>query len=284
MKPRNKAILADALLETEALLSSIIQSDELSEWSRAGVFSAKKNIQLALKNLCPSDLDFIYATCEANPKFFIENFIKIKTPAGKEVKFKLNPLQLDVLDGWTRRNKCFVKKPRQCGLTALSVAYALWCSLFGKDESIAMISTRQDGARLHNDIFRSMYDSIPDYLKLRFVRDNRDIIEFENGNKILFRSQRSLNSFRGHSLTRSFFDEHQFFDDFDELFQTIYPCFRGEPKFYFYSTKNKFFKGTVPACDWVGSYDFTYDKSRDAMWAVNKIREMGIERFQEEFM
>jgi len=65
---------------------------------------------------------------------------------------------------------------------------------------------------------------------------------------------------------------------------SIYPCFRGNPKLYFYSTKNEFFKGKVPTCDWVGSYDFTYDKSKDAMWVVRTIKSIGIEAFEREYL
>ncbi len=287
MNPRSKDKIAESLSKTYNKLSSLEISDEISEWSRAGIFDCKKSVGEALHEICKTinTEDFVYSTCKLDPKFFIENFVKLRTVHGEFVKFTMNDIQREMLNGFSKNDKCFVKRPRQCGSTVLIAAYILWCSLFLENESIVYCSPTSSSLEDFSRMIKNMYDYLPDYLKLNVTRNCRDFMEFSNGNTILFKSATARpDGFRGRSLTRAFLDDYRFYRNFNEMLLTITPCFREKPKLYFVSCKNKWFTGTVPACDWVGSFTVTDDKSKDIKWAVSTIKNIGIENFEEEYM
>lgn len=288
MKPYRKEYVVSELLDVYTKLSDIQNSDEVSQWSSAGIFKCNekvKNCLLAIHGSISTD-DIEYEKCKNHPDYFINKYVKLSTPQGRDIPFELNDLQKDLLKGFHNNRTCRAQVPRQCGATSLSIAYTLWSILF-KSESTIYVAYSQAGIDNMSNIFRSMYWSLPEFLRIEMIQDTKIKKEFVNGSYLKFISAKSsLDGVRGLSTDRIVFSDYQFYDKFifNELLACSIPALKKDGKIYLYSTKNKMFTGTVPACDWIGSYNFMYDKSKDAKWVVETIRNIGWEKFQEEFL
>lgn len=287
MKPSKIDHIFSELFSAKDTLEKIEVSDEVSTWSAAGISESRKKIENCLASIYTNiDQEFaMFLMCKNSPKYFIENFLFLKSVDGKKIPLKLNDIQSDMLKGYHNNNSCRVKVPRQVGSTTLSMAYAFWSMLF-HGERIFYAVHREMYISYVSDIFRHFYDGLPDFLKIKITVNTKSKIDFENGGFIKFHSSFSKDGLRGTSVDKVFVQDYQYYDprNLENLILCITPMRTCGSKVYFFSCKNENFKGTIPACEWVGSYDITDDKSKDTKWMAKTIEVIGWERFQIEYL
>jgi len=125
-----------------------------------------------------------YTKCAMNPIYFLCKYAVIQHPIDGKIPFALYDFQRDIMDEFIDRQFTIVLKARQLGLSTLVAGYALHMMLFGADKNILVIATKQETAKNLVLKVKVMYDSLPSWLKLRLVEDNKLGLRFTNGSQI----------------------------------------------------------------------------------------------------
>jgi len=122
----------------------------------------------------------------ADRSWRLNNLYWIKDKGGRIVRFKLNPVQVDLDEGLHNRN--IVLKSRQHGITTYAAIRALDTALFRKNSTCGLVFHTQKAAR---STFRTKvmfaYDRLPGWLKAEIPLTKRDMVgevEFANGSSI----------------------------------------------------------------------------------------------------
>ena len=105
-----------------------------------------------------------YTKCATNPRYFIENHVKLKSISGT-VDFKLNETQLMILADLVAEDYSTREVDRQQGTTSLNLAYILWKSIFVDNYSSLILSMNKSNNERCGDIFYHMYALLPLWMK-----------------------------------------------------------------------------------------------------------------------
>ena len=170
--------------------------------------------------------------CIKNINTFLK-FIQITTPAGKT---SFNPYQYQIrllkklaetYDSPDKHNNIIVKS-RQVGMTTLLAIYILWFALFKPDKYIGIISCTTNNAKILYDMVRGIYDSLPDFLRIKTIQNNSKYIKFANGSTICISACKS-NSVKGRTIDLLVFDEAAYTkkSDFNDFIMSIFPTLAG---------------------------------------------------------
>lgn len=166
-----------------------------------------------------------FMKCEADPLYFIENYIKIKNVDEENlILFKLREYQLEMLEKMLRSRKVIVKLPRQCGKSVCVSAVLLHYVIFNRNFSILVAA--HNGAKA-NDVLaaiKAMYEELPDFLQHGVVEWNKGKIILESGSRIKA-STTSSSSARGDVYNCVYLDEAAFIAAHiaEEFFKSVFP-------------------------------------------------------------
>ena len=158
---------------------------------------------------------------------FAENyFVIVNLDRGKEI-IKLYPAQKRILKRISNNRLNNVRFSRQCGKTTMLNIYALWACIVKNGCNVVIISNTSDHASCSLKGIKLAYDNLPHFLKcgvLRYGKDGKDGIVFDNLSSIKFISKTSLDSnIRGLRSDLLLVDEGSFYTD-DEL-ESLFPLF-----------------------------------------------------------
>ena len=115
----------------------------------------------------------------SNPKLYIESFMKITDKTGKTIPFKLNQTQIDVYKNVRKYNQ--ILKSRQAGCSVSLLARALFYCLTQPNTHCMMLSHNLESSRNIFNKAKQLYDSIPDVVKPKLIKNNRQELGFTNG-------------------------------------------------------------------------------------------------------
>ncbi len=123
--------------------------------------------------------------CFRDPKYFIENYFKIQHPVKGLPSIELNETQTKLLTE-LESNEFIIdtNDDRQMGATTIYCAYLLWLCCFCRN-TIASIADVKYSTTQRNMVAVG-YTHLPDFLKPKTVREDKRLIEFDNGSKIIF--------------------------------------------------------------------------------------------------
>lgn len=162
--------------------------------------------------------------CKSNPAFFIQNFARIKHPKAGIIPFKLFTYQKTSLDSFIKYTRVIYKKNRQCGISTLSGAYALWYAMFFNNKTILVVSKREDDCK---DFLRKNIKFPYEHLPLEFHNIwgvppnnvpvyNEHNVEFPNGSKIKVLPS-GPDTLRSHSSSLNIVDESAFMPHMEKM-------------------------------------------------------------------
>lgn len=117
-----------------------------------------------------------------DPYLFCKNFMRIKNKSGKEVPFAFNNLQKDFLDNKKKFN--IILKSRQLGFSVMVCAYAIWLCITKPNSVCIMLSMSDTSTRAIFNKLKQIYNSIPDEIKPKMIRNNRAELMLSNGSII----------------------------------------------------------------------------------------------------
>jgi hypothetical protein len=141
--------------------------------------------------------------------FFIDQYCWCKHPKLGEIRFKLFDYQSDAVLKFRHHRYVIFWKTRQCGLSTVVGAYALWYALFGCAKTVLIVSKRDDDAKefLEKNI-KFVYDRLPDWMRALWptIVNNEHKLGFPNGSRITSLTS-SPNTLRSNSASLIILDE-----------------------------------------------------------------------------
>ena len=158
--------------------------------------------------------------CKVNPKYFIQNYVKIVHQKKGIIKFDMYDFQERALSDLFNYDYNIMLKARQMGMTTLLSAYALWLMVFEDNKEVLALSYKQNKARNIIKKIKRMNSKLPAWMREKMVIDNQLEVELENGSKA---AAESTTSDAGRSESASFviIDEAAFIDDAAEVWSAV---------------------------------------------------------------
>jgi hypothetical protein len=183
--------------------------------------------------------------CATDPVYFINEYVKIFTPSeATPVNFKLYDYQEAIINNFYNNRFNIIKAPRQSSKTLCGLLQLLHFVIFNSGKTVVIKSSNNSSTLALLERFKSLYDSVPDFLKPGDVINNSDTISFKNGSRARAVTQNSLLRFS--CIDAVFLDEMAYMPKnvVDDFFNVVYPCLTETTKINISSTirveKNKF--------------------------------------------
>jgi len=232
--------------------------------------------------------------CTNDPLYFIQTYMKIVHVDRGLVSFDLYDFQKTLLQAYIDERFVIAKLPRQVGKSTVTIAYIMWTVLFGPMQNIAVLANK---AQIARDILAKLqlaFEHIPLWMQQGIVSWNRGSIELENGSKVVAAST-AKSSIRGNTYNIIFLDEFAFVPQniANEFITSVYPTISSgtTTKLFMVSTPNGmnlFYDYWEAALAKENLYKpieahWSVVPGRDAKWAEDQIKQLGQEKFNQEF-
>lgn len=232
--------------------------------------------------------------CMKDPIYFIEKYMKIVHVDRGLVPFDLYSFQRDLLKSYVNNRFTIAKLPRQVGKSTVTVGYILWTVLFGPMQNIAILANKASTARDILGKLQLAYEHIPLWMQQGIISWNKGSIELENGSKVIANATAS-SAARGSTYNIIFLDEFAFVPKniAEEFITSVYPTISSgkTTKVIMVSTPNGmnlFYKYWIDAVNKRNLYvpieaHWSVVPGRDQAWADDQIKQLGQEKFDQEF-
>ena len=146
-----------------------------------------------------------------NPILFIQNFMKITDKNGKVVPFKLNKMQKDFIKNIDSYN--IILKARQGGMSVCICALAIYYCITKPNTTCMMLSHNDESTRAIFNKLKNIYNSIPSFIKLDLIRNNRAELQLSNGSIISCSTMGNTDKGRGNTCKLIHLSEFAFVKD-----------------------------------------------------------------------
>lgn len=145
-----------------------------------------------------------------SPILFIQNFMKITNKNGEVVPFILNPMQKDFIKNMDSYNT--ILKARQGGMSVLVCALAIYYCITTPNTTCMMLSHNDESTRAIFAKLKNIYNSIPSFIKLDLLRNNRAELQLSNGSIISCSTMGRTDKGRGNTCRLVHLSEFAFVD------------------------------------------------------------------------
>jgi len=164
-------------------------------------------------------------------------YVKVTHPVRGLVPFQLYPFQKRIVKELEDNRFNILRKFRQAGCTTIASAYALWLSVFKRDQSIIILSKGDTEATEVLDRIKVMYEELPAFMQPGISEDNKHTLKLMNRSVI---KSRPSGKQSGRSLAGSFLiiDEAAFVESIDTIWAAVYPIISTGGRAFILSTVN----------------------------------------------
>lgn len=236
-----------------------------------------------------------YIKCSQDAVYFIKKYVKIVTLDQGVTPFELWPFQEKLINLLHNNRFVIGKLLRQVGKTTTVIAYFLWLALFTENLNILIAANKRQTAE---DILGKMtlaYEYLPLWLQQGVVSWNKGSVELENGTKFRATSTTS-GSARSGTYNIVLLDEFAHIENnlADEFYTSVYPVISSgkESKIFMISTPKgmnlfyKFWSDAISGKNEFVPFEVTWQDvpGRDEEWYEKTIRNIGEEKFSQEFL
>jgi len=155
-----------------------------------------------------------------DPKFYLENFTKIKARDGL-VPFKLNESQKDLFNILKKEKRVCILKSRQLGLSTGVIGYLYHKAITTPAINIAIIGYNADLTRELLDKVKTFLRTTPDKLRPTVKYDSKSEMTFPVMDSKIIVLPSTANVGRGYSLNFILCSELSFWDEAEEKMATL---------------------------------------------------------------
>jgi len=165
-----------------------------------------------------------YVKCKEDPKYFIENYVKIITLDKGLQPFKLYDCQKEKVDTIMNNRRVVLMEGRQQGKTVTAAACILHYTIFQEDKTVAIMANKASAAREVLNRYQIMYENLPLWMQQGVRVWNKGDVELENNSKVLTAATTAA-AIRGKSVNWLYIDEAAIIPNniADEFFTSVYP-------------------------------------------------------------
>ena len=192
------------------------------------------------------NIELEYNKCKEDPKYFINNYVKIDTKDEGITNFTLRDYQEKMIDIFKNEKISIIHKARQIGGSKTSLAFILWYSIFNSNKTVVICCNKLALAKEQLYDLKYMHYNLPDFLKVSISSDKKTIITLENETTIRCISS-SEDSIRGYTIDMLYLDEFAWLPEHitNSFMDSIFPVMNStNSKLIIVSTsngKNKFY-------------------------------------------
>jgi hypothetical protein len=151
-----------------------------------------------------------------DPRFYLENFCKIKAKVGGIVPFKLNNAQLDLFNTMKRNRRVQLLKARQIGFSSAVTGYLYHMAITTPGINVAIIGYNSDLTRELLDKVKTFYRTTPNELKPSIQYNSKFEITFPKLDSKIIVLPSTENVGRGYTLHAVLLTELAFWDKAEE--------------------------------------------------------------------
>ena len=232
--------------------------------------------------------------CLDDPKYFIEQYLKIVTIDKGLVPFEMYDFQRKMVDTFHDNRFTICKLPRQSGKSTIIVSYLLHYVLFNDNVNVAILANKSSTARDLLGRLQLAYEHLPKWMQQGVLNWNKGSLELENGSRIVAAST-SSSAVRGSTFNIIFLDEFAYVPNniAEEFFSSVYPTISSgkSSKVMIVSTPhgmNMFYKMWVDAQNKNNNFvpvevHWSEVPGRDEKWKEETIKNTSEAQFQTEF-
>ena len=232
--------------------------------------------------------------CLDDPKYFIEQYLKIVTIDKGLVPFEMYDFQRKMVDTFHDNRFTICKLPRQSGKSTIIVSYLLHYVLFNDNVNVAILANKSSTARDLLGRLQLAYEHLPKWMQQGVLNWNKGSLELENGSRIVAAST-SSSAVRGSTFNIIFLDEFAYVPNniAEEFFSSVYPTISSgkSSKVMIVSTPhgmNMFYKMWVDATNKNNNFvpvevHWSEVPGRDEKWKEETIKNTSESQFATEF-
>ena len=232
--------------------------------------------------------------CLDDPKYFIEQYLKIVTIDKGLVPFEMYDFQRKMVDTFHDNRFTICKLPRQSGKSTIIVSYLLHYVLFNDNVNVAILANKSSTARDLLGRLQLAYEHLPKWMQQGVLNWNKGSLELENGSRIVAAST-SSSAVRGSTFNIIFLDEFAYVPNniAEEFFSSVYPTISSgkSSKVMIVSTPhgmNMFYKMWVDAQNKNNNFvpvevHWSEVPGRDEKWKEETIKNTSESQFATEF-
>lgn len=236
-----------------------------------------------------------YVKCEADPIYFIKNYVKIVHVDRGVVNFELYEFQEKIINAYKNNRKVICKIGRQQGKTQTTAAFFLWTILFQNNKLVAVMANKAAVAREILSRIQFAYEHLPFWLQQGVKEWNKGSIYLENGSGIITAAT-SPNAIRGFSASIVYIDETAFIPTniAEEFFTSVFPVISSgkDTKIFLSSTPkgmNHFYKMWMEAVQGISGFipieaEWYDNPTRDQKWADDQFKTLGKVKYNQEVL
>lgn len=240
------------------------------------------------------------AKCAQSMEYFLTNHYNIRVlnrGDGRpgEIRFAPYTYQQRMAKNIEDNRFTIFKLPRQSGKSILVIGILLWYLLFTDDVKIGILANKAASAKKLIKDLKYAYERIPKWMQQGVLGWGVTHIELENGSEIMALATAS-DAARSHSFNIVYLDEFAFVGNHiaQEFFSAVYPTLSSSDNTRMIITStpngfNFFYKLWDEAEKKENSFvpmsiHYSEKPGRDEAWAERERRNIGIEKFNQEYL
>lgn len=186
--------------------------------------------------------------CKADCLYFLHAYGHVKDEQLGIIPFSTPSYLCGIIDLFQTERFLVILKARQMFITTAVAGYATWLVMFREGATVYSLSKDQTAANKLIDKCHTIWEYLPDFLRLRLGKDNSDTITFPSLHSEIVSLPATEDAGRMTGATLVVTDEHEFHPHAEKNFSAIFPTITGGGQFFSLSTADKtkidtFFKG-----------------------------------------
>lgn len=231
--------------------------------------------------------------CANDYEYFIYNYVYIKTKKGLE-KPEVRPYQKRILSKIHNNNRCLGMAGRQCGKSVSLGMYVAWYICFHSYKTVGVVANKEKVAKLMLATVKNIFTNLPIWMKPGVDTWGTTEIKLDN-NSIVVVSACSADALTGYTLNFLIVDEVSKIpkNKANDFFDSVLPTVEADEnaKIVCISTPkgiNIWYKMWTEAEQGISGYvtvkvEWNEPPGRDEAWREAKIKEKGLEYFNQEY-
>lgn len=157
----------------------------------------------------------------SDPKYYLENFTKIKNKTGGLIPFKLKEAQLDLFNTINLHNRIMAMKSRQIGFSTAITGYLYHKTITTSGVTSALVGYNNDLTAELLDKIKTFYRTTPDSLKPTIHYNTKFEISFPKVDSKILVLPSTENVGRGYTINFLLLTELPFIEKAEEKMMTI---------------------------------------------------------------
>ena len=179
-----------------------------------------------------------YVKCKNDPVYFLKTYGVISQPIQGRTLFTLYPFQEELLRTFCDHKNVIVSKSRQMGISMITAGFTAWLSIFHSDQTIFVLTTKNETAKLFLEKVKLIYSYTPKWMKPTTNHWFQTELALSNGSLVVAKGGSKVDAIHSRALSLFVAEECAFIPDMEKHLEVISPTITTKGKMFLVSTPN----------------------------------------------